>query len=436
VRDPLDDARDLREQGLLDPLPPEVETSLPDAPRLPSRGLPLLELPFVSIDTAEPHEVDDALYAETFGDGWRLWIAIASPACWVDKDGPADLAALDRGATLYHPRHVVGMLPDLLARDRASLGVGQARPSLVFRVDLDGKGELVGSGVQEATIRVAAAWSYAQLDLLLGGSEVVGIDGPLARLLQAACRASETARIAKGAYLLYKPDVEIKAPPGQPVTVRDASQSQPARRLVTEAMVLCGLCAARFCTVQRVPVPFRVQPPPHKPSLPPAAYTDPAQCYAVFRSLQPARTSIHPGPHGVIAAPAYVQASSPLRRYTDLLVHRQILACLRGEPLPHADLTERIARAELAQQSRRNAQRKGERHWKLVWLAEQGPGLRLAAQIVRNLPQRSEKLAFVPTLALEVPVRADACQPGDAVDLVVTEINPVRGHVSARLAPA
>lgn len=401
-----------------------------------SRGLPRLDLPFLTVDNEAPHEVDDSLWCQREGDGWRLFVAIASPSVWIAPGSPLDDEANRRGATLYHPRYVAGMLPDDLARDQASLLPGQWKPAIVFEIALDVQGRHVGGTVREALVRTEAAWSYDRADAGLAAGET-GVQIDTLRMLTQACLTAEAERIRNGAYLLYKPEVEVRAPRHQSPTLRSASQTSPSRRMVTEAMVLCCAQAARFCVDRRLPVPFRSQPRPLQPPLPPGLYTDVADIHAVLRTLQPTRTTTQPEPHGVLALPAYVQVSSPLRRYGDLVAHRQILASLRGAPLPYdsAGVTACLARAEAAQTERRQWQRRGERYFKLLWLAGKGIGTRLDAQWVRPLA-KGQMLAFVHVLGLEVPVHAAGGHVGDAVVLTVRAIHPGTGDLQASVARA
>src|SRR5207253_2517369 len=55
---------------------------------------------------------------------------------------------------------------------------------------------------------------------------------------------------------------------------------------------------------------------------------------AVRRQIKRTEIGLTPGPHAGLGVPAYVQVTSPLRRYQDLAGHRQLRAALRGEPLP------------------------------------------------------------------------------------------------------
>lgn len=433
--DPHEDLEVLR-SGVLRPWPADLIEALPDEPQ--SGGdWPRIELPFVTIDNDAPHEVDDALYAEDHGGGTRLWIAIACPSCWFGVGTPLDEAAAERGATLYHPRYVAGMLPDALSRDRASLHVGAWRPTLVFRIDLDGGGRLVDSEVQPAQVRVAAAWSYSRLDRVLAGTEPAGeVDRSLVDRLIATCLGSETQRISAGAYLLYKPDVEVHAPRHQAVQILPASQMSPSRRMVTEAMVLCGTAAARHAVKHNLPVPFRSQPRPQGAQLPPGLYSDPADVYAIFRSLAPARFSTHAEPHGVMALDAYVQVTSPLRRYADIIAHRQIAAHACGHTLPYnaADITHLLLKAEAGQHQRRQWQRRSERYFKLVHLAARGLGTQLHAQLVRALQGRGQMLAFVPELGLELTVHAPGRAAGEWLDLTLRAVQPGQGELTVTLS--
>ena len=421
---------DLWRSGVLDPLP-QGACDVAAQPEMPLGALPRLDLPFVTIDNDAPHEVDDAVWAERVTGGVRLWVAIASPTCWLRPGHPADVEAGRRGATLYHPRHVVGMLPDVLARDLASLVPGKWLPALVFSATVAPDGSLRDGDVREAEVRVASAWRYSHLDAVLAGKADPGpVDVDLLQLLLQTCLSSEASRIAAGAWLLYKPEVDVTAPAHRPVEIRESSQTSPARRLVTEAMVLAGHVAGRFSRAHALAVPYRSQPRPQG-ALPPGLYSEPAEVYAVLKALLPARTSVEAEPHGVMGVDAYVQVTSPLRRYADIVAHRQIIAWLRGQPPAVAPdtLPVVLGRADQGGAERRQWQRRADRYFKLVWLAERGVGTHLQAQLVRPLAN-GQVLAYVPALALEVPVGAGRREVGDRVTLVVRSVTPAAAELT------
>lgn len=424
--DPHDDA-DLHLQGLLQPA--TMAGPVPDLPPLFPPEVPDLELPLVAIDNDAPHEIDDAVAAEQVPQGIRLWVAIAHPTCWMAPGDAVDQQAAMRGATLYHPRYAVGMLPEELARGPASLTPNKRAPALVFSAILGGNGELLDPWVGERWVALREGWSYKQVDAWLHPADHPQQPLPtpqqlaLARLLQQAALLSEKRRIADGAWLLYKAEVDVRAPRHQPVQVLDASQTSIARRIVTEAMVVAGMVAAQYGAQHRLNLPFRHQAAPVQPPLPPGYYTEPAQVYSVLRCMQPALTSLEPKPHRVMAAPCYVQVTSPLRRYTDLLAHWQLAAHLRGLPgLSAEDIQARIIQAESGQGLRRSVQRRADRYFKLLFLASQPPGQKWDAQIVRQLSPGA--LAFVPKLALEIPLRQRTFAVGEWLQLRVKAVHP------------
>ncbi len=382
-------------------------------------NLEVLELPLVTIDNDAPHEVDDAVWIEDLGDGEvHVTVAIAHPTLWFDAGCAVDREALSRGATFYHPRHAVAMLPETLALQLASLYPVKLRPALVFSATVDAQGRLRDALVRELRVRVQEAWTYSEVDRWLAE----GTPRAEVQLLATTAKRLEQRRIGDGAYLLYKPECEVVAPRGQPVRVRDASQASVARRIITELMILAGEVAATFARDRGIQLPFRHQVRPKEAPLPCGLYTGAADVFAVLRCLSPAQTALQPKPHAVMGVAAYVQVTSPLRRYTDLLGHRQITAALRGQPgMPASELAERVAQAETAAGQRRQWQRRAERYFKLVWLAGHRAAP-LRATVVRSLP--SGCVAFIDDLALEVPLRRRGLQCGEQLALRPTDVRP------------
>ena len=426
---------ELWRSGVLNPWPAEAIASLREAPDMPPDA-PRLDLPFVAMDNDAPHEVDDAIYAEETRDGLRVHVAIAHPSAWIVPDSAADLEARRRGATLYHPRYVVGMLPDRLAREDASLSPRVWRPALVVSFTLDALGQAHDEALQEAWVQVAHTWSYSVVERVLAGQSVPDVDRVLLDRLVAAGLRAEAARIRNGAWLLYRPDAEIGAPPFKPVEVRQVLQTSPGRRLVTEMMVQACAAVAQLGARHRIALPYRTQPRPNNAPLPPGLYDDPAQCFAMFRVLEAGTMQATPAPHGMMGVPAYVQFSSPLRRYCDVLAHRQLVAWLRGLPAPHT-LQEVTQLAQTADEAARNArqwQRRGSHYFKLLWLAGRQAGRPLEGQVVRTLAS-GERLLFLPTLALDTAVRAPGCDVGDHVQVTVRNVHPGRGLLELAVTP-
>ena len=386
------------------------------------------DLPWLTLDNDAPHEIDDALCIQAVAGGTRLSVAIAHPTCWLLANDPVDRAARARGATTYHPRQIAPMLPQAVCGEVASLIAGAWRPALVFSTLIGSDGRWSAPQVSEAWIRVSAAWRYDVVDRWLAEPTLATPQATAARALWAVAQTLERARIANGAWLLYKPEVDVRAPRQGRTQILDASQTSPARRIVTEAMVLACAVAAQFGRDHHLPLPFRQQPPPHNPPVPPGLYTDAATVFAVLRCLQPSTTTTEVADHGVLGVGPYCQVTSPLRRYADVIAHRQLVAYLRGTPLLSGrEVLDQLAVAEPAALEARQIQRKADKMFKLVWLAGQPPGQWLDAQVVRELAQGV--LAFVPALALEIPLRSRTFQLGDTIRLQVKSIQPLQNQL-------
>lgn len=388
------------------------------------------DIPLVAIDGADPHEIDDALHVERDGDDLRMWIAIAAPACWILPGDELDLDARTRGASLYHPRYHVPMLDPALSADAASLLPGERRPALLLRLRIDAAGGCVTESLSLAWVRVAAAWSYDQAEAALDAG-----DAPA--WLQAAWEAterSERARIQSGAYLLYRPDVELRAPAHAEPTLRMTPQAARSRRIVSESMVRAGMAIAAWLEQRGVPAPFRGHVAVRQPPSPPGIYVDAADIGAILGAMGPAKVLARSTPHGILGAAAYVQAGSPLRRYGDLLVQHQVLASLSGRATP-MDAGPMLEAAQLAAPRRREMrrlERSGMRYFQMLLLSRRGLGVRLRGQIQGGGggPPR----ALVVELGLEVELPSYAGSVGDWVTLVVEGVDPMRRRVDVRIA--
>jgi exoribonuclease-2 len=168
---------------------------------------------------------------------------------------------------------------------------------------------------------------------------------------------------------------------------------------VTDAMLMTGEAAARFCLERDIPVPFAAQPRPDKIEAP----EEMAAMYAYRRRFKPTRLVGEPEPHFGLGLPLYTRATSPLRRYSDLLVHQQIRAWLAGvQLLSSQEVAQRVGEAEMASAAVRRAERLSNQHWKLVYLRDH-PGWRGEAIIVEK--GENKTTVVIPELALEAKIR-------------------------------
>lgn len=323
-------------------------------------------------------------------DGFaRLWVHVADPSRWVPAPGGALAAeARRRASTLYLPTGSVPMFPRALAEGPFSLLEGKPTPALSFGMVLNEDGSVCTerSVVLASTILPSQRMSYDQADALLD----ICTDDMEPAMFELA-RASELRRAWRASrgsteIGLPKADVVVEAPSAAGAAALDAALGGPAARsggdagdvvyaagwgaagpgavrvaiepegrpeasrsrlLVAEMMILAGEAAGILGARLGVPLPYRSQPQPVPPTeeeygaLPPGLSRD---FLLRTRMLRSVTTAHAPSPHAGLGLGAYVQVTSPIRRYGDLLAHWQLKAALRGEAPP-------MAGGELAQEA-------------------------------------------------------------------------------------
>jgi exoribonuclease-2 len=344
----------------------------------------LTGMPAFAIDDEESKDPDDAISL----DGQRIWVHVADVAALVTPDSDLDLEARSRGANLYLPDVTIHMLPPALTQ---SLGLGlQARsPALSFGFHVDDGGEVTDFELVPSWVQVTRL-SYGAVEEKLDQE-------PFASLLRMT-RSYRQRRVEAGAAALDLPEVSVRVTEKGEIRIRP-QQRLESREMVTDAMLMAGEAVARYALDQGIPVPFATQPPPENPQQP----MDLASMYAYRRQLRPSRSKMQEEPHAGLGLSAYTRATSPLRRYPDLVTHQQLRAHLRGEtPRPLSAVSEQIAAAEVVGGSIRRAERLSNLHWKLVYL-QRNPKWRGKGVVVETIERRATLI--IPELALETKLR-------------------------------
>jgi exoribonuclease-2 len=362
---------------------PTAEPGQPVPGLIEEDRLDLTALPAYAIDDVGNQDPDDALSL----DGDCLWVHVADVAALVATEGEIEREARARGSNLYLPEGVINMLPAGVT-EALGLGLQPLSPALSFALRCDDQGELLSVAVHRTWIR-AQRLTYDEVDGRL-------TEEPFAAL-RALTDRFRARRTAAGATSLDLPEVSVRVEDGR-VTIRPLPRLA-SRELVADAMLMAGEGAARFCLEHAIPIPFATQAPPEAGEQP----RDLAAMYARRRAFKPSRLVGAPDPHAGLGLALYTRATSPLRRYSDLLVHQQIRAWLAGLPTLTAEqVTERIGEAETAAALVRRTERLSNLHWKLVYLKDH-PDWQGQATIVGKEDRKG--VALVPLLALETRLR-------------------------------
>lgn len=383
-----------------------VTTSQPDAPLtdLPQEARrDLTHLTALAIDDEGSRDPDDAL---SWADG-RLWVHIADVAALVPPNSPADLEARARAANLYLPEGTIHMLPEE-ATAALALGLSDTSPALSFGIDVTAEGVVTNLEIVPSTVRVTRL-SYAAAETRLEES-------PFRELL-AIAQAYEARRIANNAVQIDLPEVKIRLNEAGTVEIRPLP-SLKSRDLVREAMLMTGEAVAQFARQHNIPIPFTTQDPPDEI----VEGSTPSANFARRRTMTGSQPGNTPGPHAGLGLDQYVQATSPLRRYLDLVVHQQLRAFLREEPqLDEQAVMERVGAAYAVSRDVRYAERLSNQHWTAVYLLRQpewtGEGIVIDRRGKRDF-------VLLPALGSETSIYKKEPTPLDtAVEVVLQKVD-------------
>jgi exoribonuclease-2 len=383
----------------------------------------------VTIDDDDTRDIDDGLALERRPDGsLRLWIHVADPGRLVEPDSLLDLEARRRGSSLYLASGNLPMFPLELTTGPFSLRAGVRSAAWSTWVDLDGEGEIAAYGITRSWVKPTYRLSYSDADDLIDLAPPEEAD--LAELDQLLDRRRQW-RVRQGALQMDLPEGRIRSRDGEPVL--EVSEPGPSRSLVAEAMILAGAVAARFGVEHGLALPFRSQLPAE---LPPQAELDAlpdgaVRFAAIKRCLSRGLMGTQPAAHFSLGLTAYVQATSPIRRYGDLVVQRQIHAQLSGvTPLSEDDLQELLNSFDSAVREGIGISREDQRHWQQVWFEAHKSG-QWQAEFLRWLrPQDRLGLLRVDELAMDLAAECPQnAQPGETLLLRVQQVDALRDQL-------
>jgi exoribonuclease-2 len=394
-----------------------------------SRREDLTGLDLITIDGERTRDFDDALSLEAAPEGgWRLGIHIADVSALVPPDDPLDREARSRGTSIYLPERRLPMFPEEISEDVLSLLAHQERLALSFLVILDNDGGVRDWTIVPSRIKVARRLTYHEVDGLLAQ------DARLAAISRLT-RGFKERRLAQEGYELRLPEVWVTFNGQGDLQVSVEDQETESRQLVAEAMVLANSLAARLLAEQGIPAIYRAQPEPREP----IRREDGKSLLELWRDrrrLSRVVMDLDPQPHWGLGLPYYTFATSPIRRYLDLVIHRQLLAVVSGQPPAYdrAALEQVLGDIEPAMRRAGFLKTRRLRYWLLKYLAAR-TGQTREALVLESLPHRY-RLMF-PDLLLEFMMQAPASlklTPGDHILVRLDKVAPREDQIKVSLA--
>ena len=195
----------------------------------------LRDIPLVTIDGEDARDFDDAVFAAPDGDGFRLTVAIADVAHYVQPDSALDRAARTRGNSCYFPDRVVPMLPEALSNGWCSLRPGEDRGCLFVEMRVDAAGRKTAHRFGRGLMRSAARLTYEQVQAAQDSGDDLGLPLPA---LYAAFRVLLAARDARGTLDLDLPERRVVLDDSGRVAAVSPRPRLDSHRLIEEFMVL------------------------------------------------------------------------------------------------------------------------------------------------------------------------------------------------------
>ena len=414
---------------VLDVVQPRLQFSPDEKDRLD-----LTRLKVCTIDDESTTEIDDGLSVEYLDNGTaKIWIHIADPTRLVEPGDELDLEARRRSTSLYLPTGMVSMFPPELATGPMSLVQGQVCSALSFGVILDEEGGIKEYEIHPSLIKPTYRLTYDDVDEMLQ----LGVQNEpeIADLAQSSY-LRRSWRKSQGSIQIKMPESTIKVNENEEVTI-ELIDSSPSRQLVAEMMILAGQIGGRYGTENNLSLPYRGQPQPELPSEEellqlPAGPTR----FCALRSCMPrSEMSMSPIRHASLGLESYVQVTSPIRRYTDLLAHFQIKAHLRGEELPFSreELQEIVYSVSSSSYEATLVERQTNRYWGLEYLRRNAECV-WDVLVLRWLREDENLgLILIEDLGMELPHRFDrAVTLGERMEMQVTRADPQRDEVRLR----
>ncbi|HUV50469.1 MAG TPA: RNB domain-containing ribonuclease [Anaerolineae bacterium] len=294
----------------------------------------LTMLPVITIDGQLTTDFDDALSIEEIGDHYRLGIHISDVGHFIKKGDIIDQEAVARGSSIYMLDRKIPMLPACFAEDLCSLKAGELRPAISVMVELSRFFEIIDFEIIPSLIRVKQQLTYYDVNMIAEDDREIGILYDIAKNFREF-------RFGRGALQITLPEINLWTNGAGELTIKRVQRESPGRMLVAEIMIMANWLMARFLAKQNAPAIFRSQPEP-RGRLYKGNDGTLFQNWMQRKLLSRYVLGREPEHHSGLGLEAYVTATSPIRKYYDLVTQRQIRAILGLEEPYSIEEIERI----------------------------------------------------------------------------------------------
>ncbi len=384
-------------------------------PAVPAQlDMPLADARAFSIDDHTTTEIDDAFSVRELANGHHeIGIHIAAPALSIPRGSPLDAVARDRLSTVYLPGRKITMLPDPAIR-AFTLAAGHSPPALSLYAEVEPDGTLVRHETRVNRVPVVANLRLDEIGEAFANDLPSPSDPPWSPELRVLWTFAQSLAAQRGKSDNFRVDfnfyVDWDAAPDGEVTIVPRPRGSPLDKLVAELMIFVNSTWGKVLADAGSAGLYRTQ------------------------SNGKVKMSTRPGEHQGLGLSHYLWASSPLRRYSDLVNQRQLIAAVAGLRPPYAENDAELHAAlidfEATYSIYAEVQDRLEHYWCLRWLLQEGVTETTATVIRENLV-RLDGLPLVVRLP-DLPAQA----PDTEVRVVIGRIDLLAATLECRHAGA
>lgn len=319
----------------------------------------LRHLNIVTIDGADAKDLDDAVYVEKTDLGYKLYVSIADVSYYVKEGTELDTEALKRGNSIYLVDRVIPMLPRKLSNNLCSLNPHEDKLTFTVEIDFDARGKVIGNDFYKSVIKSKYRMTYTDVNKIFeGDEELIEKYSPVHKMFTEMLELSHIIRNTKkrrGSIDFELPEIKVVLDENKLVKKIEVRERGEAEKLIEDFMVAANEVVAEKLFWEEIPVIYRVHEDPDKAKisvlneslakfgyyiknlddLHPGKFqtiiektTGLPEGYLIhkliLRAMQRARYANKNLGHFGLASKYYLHFTSPIRRYSDLVVHRML----------------------------------------------------------------------------------------------------------------
>ena len=319
----------------------------------------LRHLNIVTIDGADAKDLDDAVYVEKTDLGYKLYVSIADVSYYVKEGTELDTEALKRGNSIYLVDRVIPMLPRKLSNNLCSLNPHEDKLTFTVEIDFDARGKVIGNDFYKSVIKSKYRMTYTDVNKIFeGDEELIEKYSPVHKMFTEMLELSHIIRNTKkrrGSIDFELPEIKVVLDENKLVKKIEVRERGEAEKLIEDFMVAANEVVAEKLFWEEIPAIYRVHEDPDKvkisvlneslakfgyyiknlDDLHPGKFqtiiektTGLPEGYLIhkliLRAMQRARYANKNLGHFGLASKYYLHFTSPIRRYSDLVVHRML----------------------------------------------------------------------------------------------------------------